>query len=283
MYLNAPHPDAGIQEELERVFFAAIRLKNGTYKFTYSRRMDDLNALVNTHLPAERPLRVMDVAVSSGMSTAEWADSMNAAGITHTMLAGDLTAHAFLISATPNLHVLVDRSGYPLQYDIFGAAVPNPPGKRNLLKYGPWIWLLDAANRLGLAPDAALASKPDGCVRFGVRCRPVMFTSPRLHTRSTMRVIDDDILEPWQRAEQFHVLRAANILNLDYFGAEVLTKMMANLRARLLPGGLFVVCRTSDEGVNHATMFRLNDDRRFTMVARLHGGADVEDLVLALR
>ena len=57
------------QESLERSFFTSIRLKNGTYKTTHGRRLDDLNDLVNRCLPRGRLLELMDVAVSSGITT----------------------------------------------------------------------------------------------------------------------------------------------------------------------------------------------------------------------
>src|ERR1700680_1755123 len=74
--------ETAVQEERERIFFGSIRLKNSTYKYTFSHRFDDLNRLVNGLLP-QRPLRIMDVAVSSGISTLEWMDSLDQLGIEH--------------------------------------------------------------------------------------------------------------------------------------------------------------------------------------------------------
>jgi chemotaxis methyl-accepting protein methylase len=59
------------------------------------------------------------------------------------------------------------------------------------------------------------------------------------------------------------VLRAANILNLAYFDKATLQRMLRNLRARLLPGGLLIVCRTNDAEVNNASVFTLQGDGRF--------------------
>jgi hypothetical protein len=65
-------PDERQLEEREDLFFHSIELRNGTRKTTRHRRLDDLNALVRKLLPTQRPLEIMDVAVSSGVSTAEW-------------------------------------------------------------------------------------------------------------------------------------------------------------------------------------------------------------------
>src|SRR5437588_7503673 len=104
LYTATPVDSAELQEILETQFFSSIRLKNGTYKFTYSRRLDDLNELTRKVIPPNRPLEVMDVAVSSGVSTLEWIADLNSAGIEHRMTAGDLTMTALLLSFGNNLH-----------------------------------------------------------------------------------------------------------------------------------------------------------------------------------
>src|SRR5258708_1177203 len=89
LYLGKPGWHEQIREEMEKRFFASIRLKNGTYKFTYSHRLDDLNELTNKFLPPARPLKVMDVAISSGISTLEGTQSLMKAGINYQMTAGE--------------------------------------------------------------------------------------------------------------------------------------------------------------------------------------------------
>ena len=45
-----------------------------------------------------------------------------------------------------------------------------------------------------------------------------------------------------------------------------LKRMLANLRSRLLPGGLLIVCRTNAAGINNATVFTLGPDGRFDVL-----------------
>jgi hypothetical protein len=285
LYLSPLLSDNSLQEELERRFFASVRLHNGTYKFTYSRRLDDLNSLVNPLLPSGYPLKIMDVAVSSGVSTLEWAESLSQSGIKHDMTAGDLTATGFLISVGRGLHVLIDKRGYPLQFDVFGRPVPNPPGGRNLLRY----FLPLALIRASLAISFPAIS--EGCTvetgirvnSLGIKCRPITLTSPRLKRSANLHVVDDDILNNRTLARSFDVLRAANILNRDYFADEILLRMLDNLRSRLLPGGILVICTTEDAGDNHGSIFKLNERGGFDAVARLSGGSTIEDLVLGLK
>jgi hypothetical protein len=112
--------------------------------------------------------------------------------------------------------------------------------------------------------------------------RPLKLLSPSIARSDRIKAIEDDILCDRRYSQFFHVIRAANILNHCYFDPDTLEKMLANLRERLRPGGLLVVCRTVPEGTNHGSVFRLGDDGRFLRVADLNDGSEIADLVLDL-
>ena len=274
-------------EEREDLFFHSIELRNGTRKTTRHRRLDDLNDLVQKLLPPQRPLEIMDVAVSSGVSTAEWLIELERAGIRCRMLAGDAVVNAYLISLGSNLRALTDRTGHLMQLDIRGEAVRMPPPRRrDQIRYFPHRLLMRAATRLfdlrrADRQQPSFASEPVQR-RLGATCRPLTLMSPSLNRLPQLRAVEDDILLSRDYTRRFHVLRAANILNLAYFDKATLQRMLRNLRARLLPGGLLVVCRTNDAEVNNATVFTLQGDGRFCMTARLNDGSEIEDLVVGL-
>ena len=283
-FSNEPFAPARL-EELEKAFFWNLILKNRTHKTTYHHRLDDLNALVAAHLPAHRPLEIMDVAVSSGVSTAEWVHSLQRGGIEHHMLAGDLLVYAWLVHVGRNTRVLVDRSGYALQLDIGGRAIRTPLRKRDWLCHGAAIL---AINRILRRITPQLREMPPD--RFleepltlrGVSCRPVELVSRALRSCAHVELVEDDILNDHRYAGRFHVVRAANILSRVYFDDAVLAAMLRNLRSRLAPGGLLIVCRTMDDGISHASLFCLRATGRFEVVARLNEGSEIEDLALGL-
>src|SRR5207302_9211234 len=64
LYFGSGRRDPWQLAELEELFFHSLGLRNGTRKTTWRHRLDDLNALVQQHLPPQRPLEIMDVAVS---------------------------------------------------------------------------------------------------------------------------------------------------------------------------------------------------------------------------
>jgi len=263
-------------EDDEARFFSSLRLKNGTYKITRSHRLDDLNDLVNQLVP-RRHLKVMDVAVSSGTTTLEWIEALHKVGIDHDMTAGDSFMFGFIVSIGKNLHVLADKSGHPLQFEVFRETLPIPlPGNRALLKnLAPLLLCYGSLNLLFGGKRKPRSSNIPGLV-----CRPVTLLSRRLRQQPNIRLIEDDILTSKAFPAFFDVVRAANILNRDYFDDATLKLMLGNLRVRLARNGLLVVCRTDNEGMNRASVFALRDCDHLEVVARLGAGSDIEDLAL---
>lgn len=268
--------------QLEDSFFHSLVLRNGTFKTTWHHRLDDLNALVQRFLPSRRPLEIMDVAVSSGVSTIEWLLALEQAGIECRMTAGDAVIDAFLVSAGP-LRGLFDRTGHMMQLDIAGRAVRMPPPRRrDRLRYGPFLWLVRKAARVFDDTFRAGTASARPQTRLGLRCGALKLISPSLATHPCIEVVEDDILEDRRWPRQFDVLRAANVLNRRYFDDALLERMLRNLRARLTPRGLLVVCRTTEEGRNDATLFRLREDSTFEEVAKLNDGSEIAPIALSL-
>ena len=271
--------DAQERAAREDRFFHSIQLRNGTYKSTAHHRLDDLNDFVMRILPEPRPLEIMDVAVSSGVSSGEWLVALEKAGIDCTLLAGDAVVQACLVSLGP-VRALADKTGHLLQLDVGGRAIRlPPPRRRDRILYMPLVvamkivaHLFDLQARPGSPTQA----------RLGATCCPLTLMSPSLRELPRLRTVEDDILLDRGYVRRFHVLRAANILNLAYFDAPTLQRMLINLRSRLLPGGLLIVCRTNTTGVNNATVFTLEEDGRFAATARLNEGSEISDLILGL-
>src|ERR1700719_4541583 len=92
-------PNAAPTPEMEEAFFEGIQLPDGTFKTTADHRLDDLNEAMLAHLPRRRPLRVKDVAVSSGISALEWYDMLRAHRIAFQMTATDMWLRARLVDA----------------------------------------------------------------------------------------------------------------------------------------------------------------------------------------
>jgi hypothetical protein len=258
VYGTAAAPD----EQAEERFFNRLRLPNGVYKTTAGHRLDDVNRLVADLLPDDRPLCLMDVAVSSGVTALDWSEQLTAAGVAHTMLAGDNYTEGVWLSFGW-ADVVLDRDRTHLLYaDILGRGVEtSSESRRSMLVTG--VLAVLARYRL-LRP----------------RVRRIPLVSPRLQSHSAVTVVEDDIFARRAAlAGRFHAVRAANILNRVYFDDVRLTRAVANLRERLRADGLLIVCRTHPDGTNHGTVFRAGTVG-FDVVARIGDGSEIEGLVV---
>lgn len=278
--------------QLEDSFFHSLVLRNGTHKTTCHYRLGDLNAVIEPFLPSARPLEIMDVAVSSGVSTIEWLEALARAGIDCRMTAGDAVIDALLVTAG-SVRGLLDRTGHLMQLDIGGRAVRMPaPRRRDRLRFAPLSLFMKTAarafrDRLRPATGSGSASgfefgSGGPQTLLGLQCRTLKLISPSLAAHPRIEVVEDDILNDRRWPRRFNVLRAANVLNRIYFDDSLLERMLCNLRTRLAPHGLLAVCRTTPEGRNDATVFRLRDDRTFEELTRLHAGSEIAPLALSL-
>src|SRR5207253_1877652 len=60
-------------EQLEDSFFHRLQLPNGTKKTTFRHRLDDVAIACNRLLKSvPAPIRLMDLAISSGVTTQDW-------------------------------------------------------------------------------------------------------------------------------------------------------------------------------------------------------------------
>ncbi|MFZ0771037.1 MAG: class I SAM-dependent methyltransferase [Candidatus Sulfotelmatobacter sp.] len=283
--LFVPPGEAGAASpELQRNFFDCLRLKNGVYKTTYPHRLDDLNTRVADYLPASRPLRLLDVGISSGVSTLEWMDSLEAARIDYHMTGIDLTIDGLLVSFGDRLHAVLDGTKWPLLFEIDGQWLSNPPRKRHLVrhffslalvKYALFLW----ARRY----RESEFEQVQRILGMPTTTRAIHLVTPGLMNHPRVTIAEGNILTQSGLQGEFHAIRAANILNRGYFDDDTLTKILQNLRRHLTPNGILAVCQTHDEeSVNRAAIFELGEDNRFAVLAKMSGGSEIEDLILQL-
>lgn len=285
VFFSPPDMDLEQQEELERTFIASLQLPNGVNKTTFRHRLDDLNELVQRWLPAERPLHIMDTAVSTGVTTWEWTQCLRHHRVEFSMSAGDLNTHAYIFSVGEHTHAIVDKAGKCWQIEIRGKVFQYLPSKRHLLRHLSYLTMLKVGIFLFFGSMRRASRKwGDQPVRKGCFfCHPIPLVNARLRQAPNVRIIEDDLcVHNSSLDRQFHVVRAANILNRVYFDDAAITALLVNLRSRLRTGGLLVVCRTDESGKNNGTIYRLAPDGTFTSLARLGAGSEIENLVLAI-
>lgn len=261
----------------EAHFFSSIKLSNQTFKRTDVGRFADLDRELLGVISKSGcgVTSVLDVAVSSGVTTVELLRALRGAGFAPELTATDLFLDACIVPLGPGCRALVDAEGFPLQYELFGVAVR------------PWRRRLDFLN--GLVAFRWLANRVCGrraraALRDGRGVRPVRLISPTLLRDAQVRVVRDDVLTPNPSLVAKHdFVRAANILNRNYFDERQLRSAVDNLKSYLKgPGALLLIVRTLGQKEHHGTLFQLAADGRARVLHRFGRGSEVEQLVGAV-
>jgi hypothetical protein len=281
------------RSQMEEEFFSSVRLSNGVFKTTSTQRLDDVNKTLMALFQklGVAPKTFLDVAVSSGISTIEWFESLQQAGLKPSMTATDLTMTAYLVRLFSWCNVLVDKEGFPLQYDCYGFAL-RPWSPKRYYVLGDWFLTLlyrtlywRFGQRLGLLKRLkSLQGNPPPVDDPVIKAR-VQLVTWRLRDNKDIELLDDDITQPTppQLRSRFEVIRAANILNRDYFSIPQLREAVRNLRSRLVgPGTFLIIVCTVEPGSNHGTVFRLGPLGSFDVLTRVGRGSEIEDIVLSI-
>jgi hypothetical protein len=266
------NPSANL-DEVEAQFFTRLRLANRTFKTTSTSRLSDFNDLIISVLPESiEPLNLLDVAISSGVTTVDFMEQLSQKGIRFSMTATDLYIDAELLTYASWFCVLVDHNGYPLQYEMFGVGVCSWISPRDFLS-GAFIGV--CLGRLIHYVFDKLSSSP--------RTKKQKLISARVEqTKHVVELSRDDIfVKNPEYTAKFDLIRAPNILNLSYFSEAQLRAAIVNLRTRLKVGGILAVCRTHAGGVNHGSLFRKVAENRFELITSLGAGSEISHLIAA--
>lgn len=264
------HRSPETQQLLEREFFARVLLPNRTFKTTNADRLHDLNHCLDAPIQELNvpEIKIIDIAVSSGVSTAEWYEHLSSQGISFCMTATDLTIEAIhsRLSFAPNNATLRDKSSRLMHFDIFGMGFP--PHRSGL--------------HLHIFPQALAESLIWCASRLGlVKHNKISLLSREVSSCKSITIVEDDLsLDNPEFRARFDVVRVANLLNLAYFSIAELEQMIRNVVDRLAPDGLLAICRTHANGNNHGSIFKLNKSE-LTVIDRIGQGSEVESIVLA--
>ncbi|MBD9640967.1 ATP-binding protein [Ensifer sp. ENS07] len=258
----------------ESEFFARLKMRNGTFKLTQPSRFRELETAFRPLLSQRAPqLReVLDVGVSTGVTTVELLRYLEACGAKPKITATDLFIDAHIVELAPGVRVLADPEGWPLQYDVAGLAIR------------PWIRRLDYVS-LAFIPrhlaKSMLQPRLRALIRSG-RSEPVQMITRSLSRDDSIAFVEDDIMRRSPDfAGRFDLVRAANILNRSYFSAAQIRSAVSNIRSYLSgAGSLLIVTRTNEKGENGGTLFEVGADGTFTVLMRVGSGSEVEDLIL---
>ena len=260
----------------EARFFGRLKHANNTFKTTEPLRLARIDrALVATLAAHGRRIgAVLDLGISSGVTTLELMERLRGAGHAADTIGTDRSVQARLVALPFGCRALVEADGHVLQYEVLGQAIR--PWARRLDRWTGMAAvraLVDARLR---GPATARASAGEG--------ETVALLSPRLRRCDAFRWYEDDITRRNEAfVGRFDLVRAANLLNRHYFTPEALREAVANAIAYLSgPGAWLLVLRTHGASDHRGTLFRKTDAGGLEIVDRYGPGSEVEDLVMQL-
>jgi hypothetical protein len=265
-----------ISPQAEQEFFTSLRLRNGTYKTTYEKRFSDVNHGLQ-NLIKNNDINVgsvLDIGISSGTSTLELHESLTAIGCESEIVGTDLAVDATLVRVLPGCFALVDETGYPLRYDVLGWSM-KPWVTREDYRTGFFVLRKCINLVLGHRARRMMADSSS------TNAQEVELVTPRLRNLPNVRIEQGDITQyNSEFSERFDLIRAANVLNRGYFSDEELALAVGNIKKYLAkPKAFLLVVRTHQNGVNHGSLFSVND-AECGVLQRFGQGSEIEDIVL---
>ncbi|MGH8278679.1 MAG: ATP/GTP-binding protein, partial [Gammaproteobacteria bacterium] len=218
-------PAVELTQQVEREFFGSLMLRNGTYKTTFHQRFADTNPLLLQELKRDgfQAPDILDIGISSGISTVELHDDLRAAGLDAHIVATDLLVEALLVRVFPTCYALVESDGFPLRFDLLSGTM-KPWVTHSDYRYGFFI-LRKAINVAMTHLSQRILCNPND-----LRITRAKLVTPRLLDDRNIVVCNDDISHYNREfAGRFDLVRAANVLNKGYFTPDTLSTMLANI------------------------------------------------------
>lgn len=271
-FFSAAPEDITARDEAR--FFGLLKTANNTFKRTEPARLAKIDAALIASLATYRCRidTVLDLGISSGVTTLELMTALRAAGHRAQVTGTDRSLRAQLVPLPLGCHALVEPGGHVLQYEVLGRAIR------------PWERRLDRWT--GMAMARALVEwrlrEPAVTRAASGAGKEVALLTPRLRRSNAFRWHEDDITRRRDSfTGRFDLVRAANLLNRHYFEPAALRAAVANAIAYLSgPGAWLLVLRTHGASDHHGTLFRMDDAMRLSVADRYGRGSEVEDLVL---
>lgn len=266
-------PPDQITAEEEARFFTWLKTGNATFKRTRPGRLREVDAVILKQMGCAGAILddILDVGISSGTTTLDLLEAARAAGHDPHICATDRSLGARLVSWPLGLSALLEPGGHILQYGILGWPLR---AWRRRLDYVTGMALIQklAQWTVGRAARRAAISGP---------AKDVALVSPRLAGMRRVELVEDDVTKPNSTfRHRFDLVRAANILNRDYFDFETLGQAAANLMSYMRgEGAWLLVIRTHEDKQQNGTLFRRKGGR-LTVVHRFGRGSEIESILL---
>jgi hypothetical protein len=249
----------------------------GAYKRTYKDRFVEFDTAACREIAGAlsgRPLHVIDCAISDGRTAVDFFTRLAQSVPDVDFLGTDYDPYLRAVTDR-RLTLVVSSSNDPVQ-------LVWPPFVLNLKSPDGWVanpvnCVLRTALRRFRVPALLdrLGSSHDGRT-ISLFCEEAKSLAAR---DARFRLGRHDILAPFP--QRYDVIRMMNVLNPTYFSTAEFEKIVANIRAGLVPGGLLIAGSNQEAGTSVAGGIYRFDGSGFTQVFNTGVTSTVQEIIMA--
>jgi hypothetical protein len=152
------HGERPYHKDLEERFFRTVRMPNGTYKTSAAGRLTAFDELIVQNLAAAKSLKVLDVGVSSGITTLELGNKLKSITEELEVVAIDSYLWAQIVRIGSVVEVLYSSKGDILQVSLGPVVRPLP---QSTIKWRNYLMSLSmkavaSISKLGRCPPQSV-------------------------------------------------------------------------------------------------------------------------------
>lgn len=243
------------------IAYRTLVMSNKTTKQTSKERFKELDNLTLDLLEKKRNPKVLDVGISSGLTTFELFQLLDSQQKNFHLDATDKYPNIKLYK-TWFYSTIIDNQKKPISIYWGGLYLSN------LMS-----WKYFISKVLFKIISKFIIINPKKVI--GV---PLFYSGfTELAEKNKVRFFDHDVLHPFQ-FKNYDFIRVMNILNLSYFSEDQIQKAIVNLRSTLIEGGVLMVGRTFNKK-NHVSIY-IKKGSKLVPKQHINNGSEINRIVI---
>lgn len=268
-------------DELAERILLLFADERGAYKRTYIKRFEEFDYEVLEHIKdsfkKEELLIFQDVGVSDGRTALDFFEKISSSFSKLKYIASDYNPKVYILEKGRS-KVTLSHTGKVLEI-LWPPFVFNII-KRDSYKHYPLNHIIRYFLYLFIVSPLLKNYKTGK-----IQAKELMLFAPQVlrNAEKDKRFIleQHDLLQPF--AQQAHIIRAMNVLNLSYFSKNEFIKIIDYIYAALKEGGLLITGSNQEAGtVVHGGVYQKSSNR-FQKIKQFGEGSLVEHLILEFK
>jgi hypothetical protein len=281
--------EEGLSNEKSEFYFNELRI-GFPYKRTYSGRFSEINnfiiEVIKFHFGVEQIISVHDMAASSGITSWEFFEQLEAEKLKIAFVASDYYTHLFFVRLRNHRWLTVLDSDFNIvQYIGYGFVLTNPEANiyilnNLLLKYLNSSVLSKAQKFLYRVIKNKYEYDRFDYKEASGSIQRIPLISPKIlrnmDVKSNFKFIRHDLFR--ESEQKVDIIRTMNILNKSHFSEKQLLKGIKSIINSLNDKGFWIVGENRDNKESNCTLY-IKSDNRLIHLRDFCGGSEMSDLI----